>query len=225
MKYLILVIGIVNSLKYDYCNINESRIAYSIISEIQDYVSHTGKSECAIFNKSLTNYLEKFNELDISNKSAYNNFRCSECEKRFKRRDQLHLHYKLFHLEHEPQDYCPYDLCNFINCERYKTYASIEKYEYSGTTPNRQLKEKHLECNPELVSFYRSSCMKLVKDCFQPDEYFNYYKHICSKIDCIEDNKLKRAGSAWNTLHIIFVYIISFVVFLYLLIIWINKYT
>jgi hypothetical protein len=58
----------------------------------------------------------------------------------------------------------------------------IDKYEYSGNQPQKQLKEKNLECNPELISFYKSSCIKLVKGCFDPSEYFTYYKHFCSKI-------------------------------------------
>jgi hypothetical protein len=224
--YILVIVGIVTSLKYDYCNINESRIAYYIIAEIQEHISNTliPNSSCFISNKRLSNYLEKFNLLDINNKSSYNNFKCSECEKKFKRRDLLHLHNKLFHSD-ESINYCPYDLCNFLNCDRYKTYSSIEKYEYSGSQPNKQLKEKYLECNPDLISFYKSSCMKIVKDCFDPVDYFTYYKHVCAKIDCIEDNKLKKNGSVWDTLHLIFAYVISFIVFLYLLIIWINKYT
>jgi hypothetical protein len=230
---LVLVIQIViaKDIKNDYCHITDSKVAYAVITDLIDYIDTTittaeKEKTCILKNKNLTNYLERYLHLDDQNKSYYSNFRCFDCDKRFKRKDQLYLHYKLFHQSESPY-YCPSDFCAFLNCDRYRGYYSIEKHDYSTLPVQKQVKEKHLECNKELVQFYRNSCMKILEDCVpDPKDMFVFYKNFCSRITCGGDgNVLPRDSISWETFNTVMMYLVSFVIFLYLLIIWVNKYS
>jgi hypothetical protein len=216
-------------IKNDYCHINESKLAHSIITDLIEYLGeeNINNKNCMLANKNLTNYIERFIYLDEQNIAAYTNFKCFDCDKRFKRKDQLHLHYRLFHLN-ENQYYCPSDFCRFLNCDRYKSYFQIEKYDYTTLAPAKQVREKELECNKELISFYRNSCMKLIDSCISnPENYFLLFKNFCAKINCEEGKGsiLYRETHTWETFHVIVMYLVSLLIFLYLLIIWVNKYS
>src|SRR5690348_3917759 len=108
--FLMLKIIIAQNRIYDFCNINESKTVYSIIKELTEYYTNSNKldlnEKCFLFNGSLTNYYERFNHIDNINKNNYANFQCTECNKKFKKKDLLYLHFKIFHLK-DFNYYCP----------------------------------------------------------------------------------------------------------------------
>jgi hypothetical protein len=249
-QIFILLLIFVSSQQYanDFCNINDAKSVYFIIKDIIEYFElekniNVTKDNCTILNKNLINYYERFALLEINNKNSYNNFKCSDCDKKFKNKAFLNLHYKIFHISPNPtyhdKYYCPGDFCPMVNCDRYKNYYAIPFTENTRDTymHNRQPVEKYQKCNPSLVGFYKRTCMKLIKDCFKKDNfesYFSYYRHLCMKIECDGDEgrlkgkdnyEMSRDGGIWDALRLIFIYIISISIFIYILIIWISKYT
>lgn len=248
--WLILTIKSIFSqeIKNDFCNINESQAAFLIINDIVEYfkINNTQSSDekCLLLNENLINYYKGFVELEKSSKHKHQTVKCNLCEKSFKNRSFLNLHFKLFHLSKiknfSEKYYCPGDFCRFINCDRYKNYYGISFPDNSlnSINNNNQVKEKYQECNKELISFYKNSCMKLIAECFldeeDNDKYFEYYNNFCMKITC-ERNKensgfsynldLHTEGSVWETLRIVILYIVSIFILIYLMIIWIMKYS
>jgi hypothetical protein len=237
-----------NSFRYDYCNINESKAAYVIIKEAIEYFNlsnNTQNEKCLLLNSNIINYYERFDFLESENKNSYNQFKCPECNKRFKNKSYANLHYKLFHIStrenYTSKFMCPGDLCKILNCDRYKSYLAIPFPDNSNQTQiyNKQVIERYQECNKHLVDFYRSSCLKLISNCLDHleeenrlDKYFEFYNNFCMKIDCerpemkYEYKKdLQREGGLWDMLRMILVYIVSIFIFIFMLIIWISKYS
>jgi hypothetical protein len=243
-------------LKYEYCNINESKTIYYIIKDLQEHFSlnkylmmNNDRERCMILSEELNflNYSEKYFNLDFLNRNSYNQFKCSECDKKFKSKSLLHIHFKLFHTDSQnPGNVCPASFCRFFNCERYKSYYQIPYPDNSRDSLiyNKPGKENIQECNPELVGFYRKSCMKMVEGCFENDfSYFEFYKNFCMKIECKtgkeEDSSrnYKQQGSLsnveelskdfdyWHVMEVVFMYIISIFAFIYILIVWVSHYS
>jgi hypothetical protein len=233
-----------DELRNDFCNINESKAAYYIMKDITNYfkLKNDRNNKCLVLNEYLVKYYERFNILEIINKNSYSSFKCGECEKIFKNKGYLYLHYKLFHLTKlDSNYYCPADLCIFMNCDRYKSYLgipfpenSIDKMKY-----NRPVREKYQECNKNLIVFYKSTCMKLIGECFDHfefniDNYFEFYENFCMKIECGRDTEnpqisynldLPKEGSIWDAIRMVILYIVSIFAFIFILIIWISKNT
>jgi hypothetical protein len=237
------------NLTYDFCNINESKVANGIILNILEYFSLNNKDskQCQISTGSFTDYVESFIKLENFNKNAYSQFKCPMCEKKFKNKNFLNMHYKIFHLSRtnkndiETSTYCPADFCRFINCDRYKrylglTYDSIKDNSFS----NRQPQENIQECNKELIEFYRKSCMKMINNCLgslteesSAEKYYEYFNNFCLKIKCNKDDPvynsfnqdLQPEGGMYDALRLLILYIVSIFIIIYLLIIWVSKYS
>ena len=73
------------STKFNFCDIDKSRLAVFIIEEIKNFIdkSNEGKIEklnkknnkCLIKNNKFTNFVNLFNELDDANNNSYGSFR------------------------------------------------------------------------------------------------------------------------------------------------------
>ncbi len=229
---------------YDFCNINDSKAAFIIIKDIQNHFNlekNQEKGKCLILNDNIKNYYVRFENIEKFNYNVYANFKCTDCSKKFKSRSLLNLHYKLFHLSKvnnvNMKYFCPSDFCRFLNCDRYKFYFSMP-FADSPAAGNYQLLEKHEECNPSLVKFYRQGCMKLLEDCLNLedeksiDALFNFYNNFCMKIDCARQSKefdyhkdLQKEAGIWDVLYVISVYVTSILAFIYMLVVWISKYS
>lgn len=227
---------------YDYCNVNDSRTVYHIIKDIVSYFKinkenlYLSSSKCFIIDDMFLSYLNKFHLLESVNLSASIIVKCPYCQKKFRSRPFLHLHYRLSHLSsderYDREYFCPGDFCKGINCDRYKIFYSIPYIDANGKdilTYNRQPISKTQVCNPELIPFYKNLCMKLIEGCFAEEEegkYYLYYKNICQKITCEYgiNNQLNQSGEVWGVLRMIFMYITGISAFIYLLVVWLTKY-
>jgi len=265
--------------EYDYCDIDQSRLAVFIIDEIRKYINKRNNGlinninsntventkTCSIMNDHYIEYVNYFDEIEEINKASYGTYKCSRCQKKFKSKELLYLHYKLFHLSSEKNnsslktkdldnlhkdDYiCPADLCIILNCKRYKNYLNLKKEE------KKVLKYKNLECNHLLENFYRKMCMKLIDGCFvDRKDQFYFYKIFCENERCeISNNtseldknilfkanrdedhmsvlkkeynifsELPKEGSIFLIFYNIFLYLVSILSFIYIIIIWITK--
>jgi hypothetical protein len=253
-KYLFLLIILIfipcfkfedlkKKMYYDFCNVNESKAAFFIIQDIFNHFDLTKWSDkkCFLLNQNLKNYYVRFDNLEKNNINVYSNFKCADCGKRFKNKSFLNMHYKIFHLSTiqniNTKYYCPSDLCRFINCDRYKYYFSLP-FNEAQVSGNYQLLEKYEECNEKLVNFYRQGCMQLLEDCFDLKEekhydyYTEFYNNFCMKINCERKSRefdyqsdLSKEGSIWDIVRIVAIYILSIFSFIYILIVWISKYS
>lgn len=202
--------------KYDYCDIDNSRLAVFIIEEMRKYINERNyglinqidtnfsknKRSCLLINDNLIEYVNYFDEIEESNKSSYGTFKCTKCLKKFKTKEFLYLHYKLFHLSSELKQnaswelkqlnlgdmkkedlLCPAELCIILNCKRYKNYLNLNKEE------KKILNYKNIECNPFLESYYRKMCMELLNNCFiNKKDQFTFYKFFCESERCEPNN-------------------------------------
>lgn len=218
----------------DYCNINESKEIYYIMQDIVEYFSLSQSStnaQCLILNEQFHKYTKNFFELDKTNKVGAQTLKCSQCNKKFRGANLLNLHYKLFHLNNTENDICPGDFCQSMNCEKYKKYYGVKFIDNSKDLImyNRQPIEKKQICNKELIPFYKDTCMKLVEGCFEDDEdkISEYFDVFCNKINCDISyrNQLQKEGSFFDVIRIIFMYITGILTFIYLLIIWLTKFS
>ena len=219
----------------DYCNINESKAIYLMIQDIISYfglnVPPSNNSTCLFLNEKFSQYSKYFISLDKSNKIGGQTLKCSICEKRFRSNSLLIVHYKLFHLNNSENDICHGDFCQSMNCERYKRFYGIKYIDNSNDLfmYNRQPTEKKQICNKELVPFYKDTCMKLVEGCFSNDEnkLYTYYNNLCGKINCdiSYHNQLQKESSFFDIIRLIFIYIAGILTFIYLLIIWLTKFS
>ena len=218
----------------DYCNINESKEIYYIMQDIVEYFSLSQSStnaQCLILNEQFHKYTKNFFELDKTNKVGVQTLKCSQCNKKFRGANLLNLHYKLFHLNNTENDICPGDFCQSMNCEKYKKYYGVKFIDNSKDLImyNRQPIEKKQICNKELIPFYKDTCMKLVEGCFGDDEdkISEYFDVFCNKINCDISyrNQLQKEGSFFDVIRIIFMYITGILTFIYLLIIWLTKFS
>ncbi len=269
--------------KYDYCDINQSRLAVFIIEEIRKFIiknneglinkvntsseENTKDKNCLIMNEKLIEYVNHFDEIEEINKSLYGVFKCDKCHKKFKSKEFLFLHYKIFHLANEnyvisvstdfidiidnPQykHICPSDLCIILNCKRYKTFLNLSKDE------TNIMKYKNFECNTSLENFYKRYCMRLIENCFlKEDDYFDFFRIFCESNRCDNDkynndedinilfktnrtnekisilkkqynsfSELPKENSVFYIFYNIFIYLVTLLAFIYILIIWISR--
>lgn len=218
----------------DYCNINESKAIYFMIQDIISYfglnVPHSNNSSCLLLDEKFTQYSKHFISFNKSKKIGGQTLKCSVCEKKFRSNPLLNLHYKLFHLNNS-NNICPGDFCQSMNCERYKRFYEIKYIDNSNDMfmYNRQPTEKKQICNKELVPFYKDTCMKLVEGCFNNDEnkLYTYYNNLCGKINCDTSyhNQLQKESTFLDVIRIIFIYISGIFMLVYLLVIWLIKFS
>ena len=135
---------------------------------------------------------------------------------------------------------CPADLCVILNCGRYKNFLNIIKDD------KKYLKNKNTECNPLLENFYSRSCMILINGCFSKEDIMENYKFFmlfCRRKKCIENElnlsnihinnneknninqEFYKDSSFLNILYSILIYLITIFSFIYMLILWITKYS
>ena len=71
--------------------------------------------------------------------------------------------------------------------------------------------------------------MKLIEGCFGEDKekYYNYYKYICKEIKCINSDKeqIVKESDMGDIFRYILMYVFGMLCFIYILILWINKFT
>ena len=227
---------------YDYCNMKESEIVYYIFQDVIEYFNISNNSnnlnyinnnnQCLILSNEFNSYIKLFISFLTLNKNSFNNYQCGICQKKFKSIKLFNLHYKLFHFSDNLTEFiCPSDYCKSVGCDRYYKFFNIKKDEevdYKNEKYNRQPKEKKQKCSPILIPFYKDTCMKLIHDCFKnKDEYYIYYKYICNQITCnlSYDNLLLGESSFGDVVRMVAMYIVGILIFIYLIVIWLVKYT
>jgi len=197
--------------KYDYCDIYQSRLAVLIIEEIRKFINKSNEGairiiesngninsenikskNCMIMKNNLISYVNHFDDIEEINKSSYHNFKCNKCGKKFKSREYLEFHFKLFHLKKkldspnpldalniQNEEICPVDLCIILNCKRYQNFLNLDKEE------KKVFKYRSYECNPSLENFYKKFCMNLIQDCFlNKKDQFNFFNIFCKAERC-----------------------------------------
>ena len=230
---------------YDYCNMKESEIVYYIFQDVIEYFNITKNSDninsinnninnnqCLIISNEFNSYIKLFISFITSNKNSFNNYQCGICSKKFKTYNLFNLHYKLFHFSKNLTEFiCPSDYCKSVGCDRYYKFFNIKKDEeidYKNEKYNRQPKVKKQKCSPVLIPFYKDTCMKLIYNCFNnKDDYYIYYNYICNQITCnlSYDNLLLGESSVVDVVRMVAMYIIGILSFIYLIVIWLVKYT
>lgn len=227
---------------YDYCNMKESEIVYYIFQDVIEYFNISNNSnnlnyinnnnQCLILSNEFNSYIKLFISFLTLNKNSFNNYQCGICQKKFKSIKLFNLHYKLFHFSDNLTEFiCPSDYCKSVGCDRYYKFFNIKKDEevdYKNEKYNRQPKEKKQKCSPILIPFYKDTCMKLIHDCFKnKDEYYIYYKYICNQITCnlSYDNLVLGESSFGDVVRMVAMYIVGILIFIYLIVIWLVKYT
>ena len=214
----------------DYCNINEGKIVYYLFRDIENYFKLNNSKSCLILDEKFSYYIEQFLTIGEANKVTYNNFKCPICTKKFRSIYLLYLHYKLFHLKREKKNnlFCLSDFCQSINCRRYGDFFNIKLNLPGNENFNKQPIEKVQVCDPDLIQYYKNTCMKLVEGCFDDKKkLFKYFKYICNEIKC-ENGKevyLEKDSSLYDVVRVIFMYICGILSFIYLIIIWLTKYS
>lgn len=223
-------------LHYDYCNINDSKTVYYIIQDLISYFNiNPTNNKCLLVDNVFTEYTNNFISLDNSLMKGTQIIKCPFCNKKFRSKNLLNMHYKLFHLSNNSttttNNICLGDYCKGLNCDRYKKFFDIKYLDNTRETfmYNRQPIERIQFCNKDLIPFYKNMCMKMIDGCFNDDndKVFMYYQYICNRIDCdiTYDKQLTKEGAFSGLLRIIFMYIVSVLCIIYLILIWLNKYT
>jgi hypothetical protein len=220
----------------DYCNIGQSRITINFFKEILNYFNasefqNNHNNKCLILDEIFNDYYSQFDKILFYNKESYIYFTCPLCKKDFKTDTLMNLHYKLFHMKYNDSLICPGDFCMSINCIRYYDYFYVKKYSKNPQDVkfNRQAIEKDETCTDELIFFYKSNCMKLIEGCFgdNKDKYFKYYKYICKEIKCKNSNneQIINESDIGDIFRYILMYVFGMLCFIYLLILWLNKFS
>ena len=217
----------------DYCNIAQSQITIQFFENIFEYFNSSDiqKDQCLILDDIFNNYYSQFIKIFEFNKDSFIYFTCPLCHKDFKTNSLLNLHYKLFHMKLDESLICPGDFCLSINCNKYYDYFNIKKYskDPGDVKFNRQPIEKDEKCSDELIFLYRSNCMKLIEGCFgdDKDKYFKYYKYLCKEIKCknFGDEQITKESDVGDIFRYILMYVFGMLCSIYLLILWLNKFT
>ena len=217
----------------DYCNIGHTQIINQFFLNVFEYFNSSiiKSDECIILDNIFNNYYSQFDKILQFNKESFIYFTCPICHKDFKTNSLLNLHYKLFHMKLDESLACPGDFCLSINCNKYYEYFNIKKYskEPGDVKFNRQPIEKEEKCNDELMFFYKTNCMKLIEGCFGDDKekYFIYYKYLCKEIKCknSNDEQVTKESDIGDIFRYILMYVFGMLSFIYILILWLNKYT
>lgn len=236
----------------DYCNIDQTKIVLQFFEEVFDYfnlnnnnnlsisidpnllsstyLNNLNNSQCLILDTIFSKYYTYFQSVIGRHTISLIYYTCPICSKNFKSHLLLYLHYKLFHYKQNESLICPGDFCQSINCKRYYEYFEIKQYSNNPQAVkfNRQPVEKEENCVEELIPFYKSTCMKLVQNCFGEDEdkYYKYFKYICNEIKCgdKEKEKLTKGGNFFEVLRYVLIYIFGVFGFIYLIVVWMTKY-
>ena len=218
---------------YDYCNIAQSQIINYFFKIISEYfnISDINNDKCFILDNIFNNYYSQFDKISEFNKDSFVYFTCPICHKDFKTNPLLNLHYKLEHMKLEESLVCSGDFCLSINCNKYFEFFNIKRYskEPGDVKFNRQPIEKEENCSDDLIFLYKSNCMKLIEDCFgdNKEKYFLYYKYICKEIKCKNSNneQIIKESDIGEIFRYILMYIFGMLCFIYLLILWMNKFS
>jgi hypothetical protein len=223
----------------------ESEIVYYIFQDVIEYFNITknldnlnsinnniNNNQCLIISNEFNSYIKLFISFITLNKNSFNNYQCGICSKKFKNYNLFNLHYKLFHFSKNLTEFiCPSDYCKSVGCDRFYKFFNIKKDEdidYKNEKYNRQPKVKKQKCSPVLIPFYKDTCMKLIHNCFNnKDDYYIYYNYICNQITCnlSYDNLLLGESSVVDVVRMVAMYIIGILSFIYLIVIWLVKYT
>ena len=222
-----------NYLIYDYCNIAQSQIINNFFKIILEYfnTSEINNEKCFVIDNIFNSYYSQFEKILEFNKDSYVYFTCPICHKDFKTNPLLNLHFKLYHMKLNESLICPGDFCLSINCNKYFDYFNIKKYskEPGDVKFNRQPIEKEENCSDELIFLYKSNCMKLIEGCFgdNKNKYFKYYKYICKEIKCKNSNneQIINESDIGDIFRYILMYVFGMLCFIYLLILWLNKFS
>ena len=217
----------------DYCNIAQTQIITQFFDIILEYFnsSNIKTDKCFILERIFNNYYSQFDKILKFNKDSYIYFTCPLCHKDFKTNSLLNLHYKLFHMKLDESLACPGDFCLSINCNKYYEYFNMKKYskEPGDVKFNRQPIEKEEKCVDDLIFLYKRNCMKLIEGCFgeDKDKYFKYYKYICKEIKCrnFNEEQITKESDVGDIFRYILMYVFGMLCFIYLLILWLNKFT
>ena len=217
----------------DYCNIAQSQIITQFFENIFEYFNSSSiqKDQCLILDDIFNNYYSQFIKILEFNKDSFIYFTCPLCQKDFRTNSLLNLHYKLFHMKVDESLICPGDFCLSINCNKYYEYFNIKKYskDPGDVKFNRQPIEKDEKCVDDLIFLYKSNCMKLIEGCFGDDKekYFKYYKYLCKEIKCknFNDEQINKESDVGDIFRYILMYVFGMLCFIYLLILWLNKFT
>ena len=217
----------------DFCNIGQSQIIIQFFQEVFEYfnITNINSNKCLILDKIFNNYFEHFVPIMKFNKDSFIYFTCPICQKDFKTNSLLNLHYKLFHMKYNESLICPGDFCISINCNRYYEYFGVKKMSKNphDVKFNRQPIEKDETCSVELISFYKSNCMKLIEGCFgdDKDKYYQYYKYVCNEINCKNDlnTQITKESNFGDIFRYICMYLFIILGIIYLILIWLTHYT
>ena len=213
----------------DYCNINEGKIVYLLFRDVEQYFKFNNNNSCLIMEEKFTNYLEQFLVLGETNKVTYNNFKCPVCTKKFRSIYLLYLHYKLFHLKRDENNFiCLSDFCQSVNCRRFSEFYNIKLNLPGNDNYNKQPIHKVQACDPDLIQYYKNTCMKLVEGCFDDKrKLYKYFKYICNEIKCElgKEEYLEKDSSLLEVVRVIFMYIFGILSIIYLIIVWLTKYS
>lgn len=192
--------------KLDHCDMEQSRIAVFIIEEIRQYINNINQGKiksinnkdkrCLIMDDNLINYISFYDDLEEHNKNFYSYFKCNKCEKVFKNKEFLYLHFNLFHLKknefaknqgkifyknrnsinHEPQNFFNFlesEGDNYICPADLCIFLNCNRYKNFlniEKSDKKIFKYPEIECNPLLENLYKQVCMKLVENCFFEDK-------------------------------------------------------
>ena len=217
----------------DYCNVAQSQIVNQLFNIILEEFnsSYIRNDKCFILDNIFNNYYSKFDKILQFNKNSFLYYTCPLCQKDFKTNSLLNLHYKLFHMKLDESLICPGDFCLSVNCNKYYEFFNIKKYskEPGDVKFNRQPIEKDEKCIDDLIFFYKRNCMKLIEQCFGDDKnkYYEYYKYLCKGINCntFKEEQITEESDVGDIFRYILMFVFGILCFIYLLILWLNKYT
>ena len=220
------------SLVYDYCSLEDSFIASKVANDIKNYYGKFFDQEsenCVFLNEKFFSIDKEL--VDIASKISYSHIKCSKCQKSFKSKELLLIHYKLFHLNPLNNDdlkICPADLCLFLNCRRFTSF--YDKVKYNSL-------EREMTCDKDLENYNRKGCLNIFKSCLkkgdEDDEKnleitYDFYINFCKKIDCelykVETNLLQKPSTFYEVIRILIMYLSGVFTLIYLLIIWVSHY-
>ena len=205
------------SLFFNNCNIVQSKLIYLFISQLSTILKLQIQE-----NKSLDQLLKFVSEHEKFNNGLYGSFKCDLCTKTFSKKDYTLLHKILFH-GLDKQTICLADYCNIYHCNKIKQYIKLQpKYIHSTDTDLSSytlINQREQFCDRRLISNYKQMCLIHLKN------NKNRYSY-CSKLTCNQNFKLPS-----NTLDIglqflktILGILIGVLVFIYLAIIWLNRF-
>jgi len=211
---------------YTNCNIMYSKLIY-IFLENFNLLYSPDLSEEKYYSSSIKSYFTILKSFEILNKPLYSNYKCPyNCTKTFTKKDFSILHYHIYHLHNDlllTNEKCLSDYCNIFDCNRIKDYITNYNDYLFGHDSKFEgyslINQRLSNCNEELIPNYKLLCLALLDDL--PFKY-----QYCSALSCQKNDAGLYNNFSNSLLFIkfiigIFVGVFSFV---YLVIIWINKF-